>query len=156
MFIWCKAMTTFNWIELIITWIFSSVGGGAVTRVDPDSTGLHPSWRNALSEIVIETTWRDNSSTIEFSQQINRLKQSTIILDQLTTDSASYLNEVLLFFYKSCIIILRNEIMKPFFWSRLLVMNSISRNLSLVLITINWDRSKTSMILILSLLFILV
>jgi hypothetical protein len=74
--------------------LFSSVGGGAVSRVDPDSTGLHPSWRSALSEVVIETTWRTDSSTTEFSQQIDQLKQSTLILDQLTTDSASYLNEV--------------------------------------------------------------
>ena len=110
------------------------MGGGAVSRVDPDSTGLHPSWRNALSEVVIETTWKADGSATEFSKQIDRLKQSTLILDQLTTDSVSYLNEVLV---RSFIIFEQiNFFVRPTV-NRLLVMNSISRNLSLVLITIN-------------------
>ena len=79
--------------------LFSSVGGGAVSRVDPDSTGLNPSWRNAISEVTIETTWRGDGSVTDFSQQIDRLKQSTLIIDQLTTDSASYLNEVYLLIF---------------------------------------------------------
>ena len=100
MFIWREPMTVFKiehnliFFNFIYLFIFSSVGGGAVSRVDPDSTGLHPSWRSALSEVVTETTWPAECSTTEFSQQIDRLKQSTLILDQLTIDSASYLNEV--------------------------------------------------------------
>ena len=97
-FIWRKPNNSFQFeIDPIKKNLFSSVGGGAVSRVDPDSTGLHPSWRNALSEVVIETTWTaaEGSST-QFSQKIDQLKQSTLILDQLTTDSASYLNEVTL------------------------------------------------------------
>ena len=47
-----------------------------------------------MSEVTIETTWRGDGSAFEISQQIDRLKESTLIIDQLTTDSASYLNEV--------------------------------------------------------------
>ena len=73
---------------------FSSVAGGAVSRVNPDSTGLNPSWRTALSEVYIATSWPDGSTADFISQQISQLKQSTLILDQLITDSGSYLNEV--------------------------------------------------------------
>ena len=59
----------------------------------PDSAGLNPSWRKALSEVYIAAFGPDGSAT-DFSLQIDHMKQSTLILDQLTTDSASYLNEV--------------------------------------------------------------
>jgi len=74
--------------------VLSSVAGGAVSRVDPDSTGLNPSWRKALSEVYITATWPEGSTVDFISQQVNQLKQGTFILDQLTTDSGSYLNEV--------------------------------------------------------------
>ncbi|KAF8800845.1 FAD-binding domain-containing protein [Phlegmacium glaucopus] len=71
----------------------NSVAGGAVSRVDPDSTGLNPSWRKALSEVYITASWPEGSTADFIFQQIDQLKQSTFILDQLTTDSGSYLNE---------------------------------------------------------------
>ena len=74
--------------------ILSSVAGGAVSRVDPDSAGLNPSWRKALSEVYIVASWSEGSTADFISQQIDGLKQSTLVLDQLTTDSGSYLNEV--------------------------------------------------------------
>ena len=74
--------------------MFSSIAGGAVSRVDPDSTGLNPSWRRAISEVVIGMSWDEGSTADFISQQIDQLKQMIIILDKLTTDSGSYLNEV--------------------------------------------------------------
>lgn len=65
-----------------------------MSRVDPDSTGLNPSWRNALSEVFITALWPEGSTTEFIFQRIDQLKRSTLILDQLTTDSGSYLNEV--------------------------------------------------------------
>ena len=62
--------------------------------VDPDSTGLNPSWRKALSEVYITASWPEGSTTDFIFQRTNQLKQSTLVLDQLTTDSGSYLNEV--------------------------------------------------------------
>jgi len=70
----------------------NSVAGGAVSRPHPDSAGLNPAWRKAISEIVIAAATSDSSAT-DFSLKIDYMKQSTLILDQLTTDSASYLNE---------------------------------------------------------------
>ena len=70
-----------------------------MSRIDPDSTGLNPSWRKALSEVYISASWPEGSTADFILQQIDELKQSTLILDQLTTDSGSYLNEVFFFFF---------------------------------------------------------
>ena len=73
---------------------FSSVAGGAVSLVDPDSTGLNPSWRNALSEVYIFVLWPEGSTTDIIFERIGQLERATLIIDELTTDSGSYLNEV--------------------------------------------------------------
>ena len=74
--------------------MLSSVAGGAVSRVDPDSTGVNPSWRTAISHITIGVSWDEGSTADDISQQIDLLKKNTRILDELTTDSGSYYNEV--------------------------------------------------------------
>jgi hypothetical protein len=89
-------------VVLQLTNVISSVAGGAVSLVDPDSMGLNPSWRNAISEVFVAALWREGSTTDFIFQQIDKLKQSTLILDQLTTDSGSYLNEVRTFRYHFC------------------------------------------------------
>ena len=73
---------------------FSSVAGGAVSLVDPDSTGLNPSWRNALSEVYVFVFWPEGSTTDIIFERIGQLERATLIIDELTTDSGSYLNEV--------------------------------------------------------------
>ena len=95
MFIWCKFDSTLGQQYFIpINLLLSSVAGGAVSHINPDSTGLNPSWRKALSQVYIYTTWSEGSPAHVVSQQIDKMKQSTLILDRLTTDSGSYLNEV--------------------------------------------------------------
>ena len=76
-------------------YLLSSIAGGAVSRVDPESTGLNPSWRKAISEVYITMTWPEGSTVDSIFQKIDAMKQSTLILDELTTDSGSYLNEVI-------------------------------------------------------------
>ncbi|KAF9555544.1 FAD binding domain-containing protein [Agrocybe pediades] len=71
----------------------NSVGGGAVSKVDPSSTGLNPSWRKALAEVYISETWEEGASAATIAQARERLKQNTDVIDKLTTDSGSYLNE---------------------------------------------------------------
>ena len=87
-----------QWAYYLFYFIFhlllSSVAGGAVSRVDPDSTGLNPSWRKAATEVYITTVWPEGSTVDFIFQQIDKMKQSILILDELTTDSGSYLNEV--------------------------------------------------------------
>lgn len=70
-----------------------------MSLVDTDSTGLNPSWRKALSEVYIVASWPEGSTADFIFQQIDELKQSTLVLDQLTTDSGSYLNEVKKLFF---------------------------------------------------------
>ena len=84
----------FNLLTCLFIYFLLRSAGGAVSRVDPDSTGLNPSWRKALSEVYIVATWPEGSTVDFIFQQIDKLKQSTLILDELTTDSGSYLNEV--------------------------------------------------------------
>ena len=80
--------------QLIFFCVLSSVAGGVISRVDPDSTGLNPSWRRAISEVVIGVSWDEGSIADFISQQIDQLKQMILILDELTTGLGSYFNEV--------------------------------------------------------------
>ena len=72
----------------------SSVAGGAVSRVDPPTTGLNPSWRGALAEVYVTESWSDGSDSATILQARERLKKNTDVIDRLTEDSGSYLNEV--------------------------------------------------------------
>ena len=72
----------------------SSVAGGAVSRVDPESTGLNPSWRKAIAEVSISESWEEGADSATILAARERLKQGTDVLDKLTKDSGSYLNEV--------------------------------------------------------------
>ena len=86
-------------LQIQLAWNFflsalSPVAGGAVSRVDPNSTGLNPSWRRAISEVVIGVSWDEGSTADFINQQIDQLKQMIRVLDELTPDSGSYFNEV--------------------------------------------------------------
>ena len=73
----------------------SSVAGGAASRIDPASTAFHPAWRRAIAEVAIsEPVDTENTpvETVRAAQE--RLKESTKVLDTITTDSAAYYNEV--------------------------------------------------------------
>ena len=131
-------MVTLHSIILLILFYFhllSSIAGGAVSRVDPESTGLNPSWRKAVTEVYVVASWPEGSTVDFIFQQIDGLKQSTLILDKLTTDSGSYLNEVTnpWSLRESKLV----SLIDLFISFRLLLMNLISRNLSSAHITIN-------------------
>ena len=86
-------------LQIQLAWNFflsalSPVAGGAVSRVDPKSTGLNPSWRRAISEDVIGVSWDEGSTADFINQQIDQLEQMIRVLDELTPDSGSYFNEV--------------------------------------------------------------
>ncbi|KAJ2933089.1 hypothetical protein H1R20_g3993, partial [Candolleomyces eurysporus] len=69
------------------------VAGGAVLRVDPESTGLNPAWRNTVAHIYIGEDHEEGASAETIRAKQQRLVENTAILDTITTDSASYLNE---------------------------------------------------------------
>ena len=65
-----------------------------MSRVDPESTGLNPAWRNSLVYTTIGTGWQDgaNSTEIEAARQL--LIQDMKTLEGIAPDSGAYLNEV--------------------------------------------------------------
>jgi len=72
----------------------SLVTGGEVSRVDLESTGLNPVWRNRLVYATLGTGWEDgvNSTQIEAARQL--LIQDMKILEDIAPESGAYLNEV--------------------------------------------------------------
>ena len=68
--------------------------GGQVSRVDPESTGLNPVWRDSLVFTVLGTGWQDgaNSTEIEAVRQV--LIRDMKILEGIAPESGAYLNEV--------------------------------------------------------------
>ena len=100
-FVAIKYVSCFSFTSLEAQWRLtwcppssSFIAGGAVLRVDPESTGLNPAWRNTVAQVYVAESHEEGASaeTIRATQQ--RLVENTAILDTITTDSAAYLNEV--------------------------------------------------------------
>lgn len=66
---------------------------GAVSKLDPDSTGLNPAWRKALVHVVWGTGWDEGTPTSEIENLRTVLAQSLQNVARLTGSSAYY-NEV--------------------------------------------------------------
>ncbi|TFK31866.1 hypothetical protein BDQ12DRAFT_693389 [Crucibulum laeve] len=73
------------------------VAGGAVSKVDPESTGLNPSWRKAIAHVYFTEVWNDGDSSIVIEQARQRLRDKLNILDGIAPDSGTYLNEASLY-----------------------------------------------------------
>lgn len=69
------------------------VAGGAVAKADPESTGLNPAWRKTFGEVYVTVGWPAGSSSSVVNLAVESLKNNTEIIDRLSVDSASYLNE---------------------------------------------------------------
>jgi hypothetical protein len=72
---------------------YSLVAGGAVSKVDPESTGLNPAWRKALAHVAWGTGWVEGTPASEIKQLRAALAQSLKNVTDLTGSSAYY-NEV--------------------------------------------------------------
>ena len=68
--------------------------GGQVSRVDPESTGLNPVWRNSLVYMTLGTVWQDGANSTEIEAARQRLIQDMKILEGIAPESGAYLNEV--------------------------------------------------------------
>ena len=77
-----------------LLFLLSSVAGGVFSRIDPESMGLNPSWRNAIAEFITAETWDEGANSATILAARERLKKGTDELHKLTQDSGSYLNEV--------------------------------------------------------------
>jgi len=120
----------------------SLVTGGQVSRVDPESTGLNPAWRNSLVYMIIYTGWQDGATLTEIQAARQLFIREMKVLEGIAPESGAYLNEV-------------RELHAPtpayfnrasFFPPRLRDMNSTGRNRSLALTTTSSGPSSRSTI----------
>ena len=71
------------------------VAGGAVARVHPDATAVHPSWRTAIAVGITAITWPEGTSLSDINTIRNGFKQNMNTLASLAgPDAGSYFNEV--------------------------------------------------------------
>jgi Berberine and berberine like len=75
-----------NWTSL--------VGGNAVSKVDPSSTGLNPAWRSALVLANFGESWDDGMPLDEIREKREHLKANIRALEELVPGGGSYFNEV--------------------------------------------------------------
>ncbi|KIL58058.1 hypothetical protein M378DRAFT_87000 [Amanita muscaria Koide BX008] len=73
------------------------VAGGAVSKVNPDSAGLNPAWRESIGLLMSGISWDEGTTTAA----INRLRQGAAsdleALDTVSADSGTYFNEASLY-----------------------------------------------------------
>jgi hypothetical protein len=68
------------------------IGGGAVSKVDPDSTGVHPDWRKALAIIILSLPWKEGDPVSTIAGVKKRLRNGLDVLSGL--GRGTYFNEV--------------------------------------------------------------
>ncbi|GLB39902.1 putative oxygen-dependent FAD-linked oxidoreductase family protein [Lyophyllum shimeji] len=73
------------------------VAGGAVSKVDPETSGLHPAWRKAVAHVYSVESWAEGTSVSDIQQARQRLRAALDILDGLGPGSATYYNEASLY-----------------------------------------------------------
>ena len=65
-----------------------------MSRVDPESTGLNPVWRNSLVYTTLGTSWEDGANSTQIEAARKLLVQDMKILESIAPESGAYLNEV--------------------------------------------------------------
>ena len=65
-----------------------------MSRVDPESMGLNPVWRNSLVYVGLGTSWQDGANPTEIEAARQLLIQDMKTLEGIAPDSGAYLNEV--------------------------------------------------------------
>jgi hypothetical protein len=73
---------------------FSVIAGGAVSRIDPDSTGLHPSWRKALVHASFIVEWAEGTPSSEIEKLRAEVALGLKKVSDLMPGAGSYFNEV--------------------------------------------------------------
>ncbi|KDQ63536.1 hypothetical protein JAAARDRAFT_169472 [Jaapia argillacea MUCL 33604] len=73
------------------------VAGGNVSKVDPDSTGLNPAWRDAIVHFAMGVGWPDGTLATEIQALRGRVSQALVALNDLAPNSGAYLNEASLY-----------------------------------------------------------
>ncbi|KAF9458246.1 hypothetical protein BDZ94DRAFT_1284944 [Collybia nuda] len=73
------------------------VAGGAVSKVDPETTGLHPDWRKAIALVFFIEGWVDGTPASDIQAARARIRNGLDTLDGLAPGSATYFNEASLY-----------------------------------------------------------
>ena len=63
------------------------VAGGAVSKVDPKTTGLHPAWRAAGAFTVFGAMWEGSTSAQDIAWHWQRVAESMVVLRALAPES---------------------------------------------------------------------
>jgi len=83
-------------INLLLTLMTADrlIGGGAVSKIDPESTGVTPAWRSALAHALFAETWAEGTSLADIEAKRDRMKGNIRAMEAQAPGSGSYLNEV--------------------------------------------------------------
>ncbi|KAF5392708.1 hypothetical protein D9757_000995 [Collybiopsis confluens] len=74
------------------------IAGGAVSQVDPDSSGLNPAWRKAAAHIVFGGNWPQGSTVSDIRLVQNTVKGYLSVLEDLVgPGGGAYFNEASLY-----------------------------------------------------------
>ncbi|KAH7920246.1 FAD-binding domain-containing protein [Leucogyrophana mollusca] len=73
------------------------VGGGAVSKVNPGSTGLNPAWRESLVEAVWGIQWGEGATFSEIERLRSELAVTMAQVSAIVPGAGSYFNEGSLF-----------------------------------------------------------
>ena len=65
-----------------------------MSRVDPDSAGLNPVWRDSLAFVALSTYWQEGANLTEIGVARQHLVQDMKILDGIAPESGSSSNQV--------------------------------------------------------------
>lgn len=74
------------------------VSGGAVSKVNPESTGLNPAWRTSLGVVEFGESWPEGSTSSQILEARKRIIENIQIIDKVAGPaSATYFNEASLY-----------------------------------------------------------
>ncbi|KAI3596663.1 fad binding domain-containing protein [Moniliophthora roreri] len=73
------------------------LAGGAVSRVDPDSVGVNPAWRDGVAHVFATVIWQDGASATELQGFKQELKGCIDVLEALEPGAGAYFNEASLY-----------------------------------------------------------
>jgi hypothetical protein len=82
-------------VDLALTIMIADrlVAGGAVSKVDPDSTGLTPAWRSAVAHALWAETWAEGTPLDDIEKKRDAMRGNIKAMEDIV-GSSSYFNEV--------------------------------------------------------------
>ena len=82
------------YLPLVLTILCSMIAGGKVSKIDSESAGVNPAWRNAVVEAVCGISWDEGASSKEIEEEISQLKTWISALNDVAPNDGAYFNEV--------------------------------------------------------------